>query len=55
MEELPIVEELYRAISKIRNGKAAGESGILPEMVKAACSQGEFFNRLLELVHNVHC
>ena len=22
-------------------------------MMKAACSQGEFFNRLLELVHNV--
>ena len=36
MEELPSVEELYRTISKIRNGKAAGESGILPEMVKAA-------------------
>ena len=39
MEELPSVEKLCRAISKIRNGKAAGESAILPEMVKAACSQ----------------
>ena len=53
MEELPSVMELCNAISKLRNGKAAGESGILPEMVMAACSQGEILNRLLELVHDV--
>ena len=53
MEELPSITELCDAIGKLRNGKAAGESGILPEMVKAACSQGEILNKLLELVHDV--
>ena len=53
MEELPSVEELYSAVGRIGNGKAASESDILPEMLKAACSQGEFLNRLLELVHDV--
>ena len=50
MEELPSVTELCDANGKLRNGKAAGES---PEMVKAACSQGEILNKLLELVHDV--
>ena len=36
MEELPSVTELCDPIGKLRNGKAAGESGILPERVKAA-------------------
>ena len=39
MEELPSVEELYCAVGKIGNGKAAGESGIPPEMVMASCSR----------------
>ena len=48
MEELPSVAELCDAIGKLRNGKAAGESGILPaEMVKATCSQGEILNELV--------
>jgi len=53
MEEIPSVEELYCAVGNIGNGKAAGESGILPEMVKVACSQGEFLSRLPELVYDV--
>ena len=38
---------------ELKNGKAGGESGILPEMVKMACSEDEFVNRLLELVQDV--
>ena len=34
LEELPSKEELVGAISKTKNGKASGESGILPEMLK---------------------
>ena len=33
--------------------KASGESGILPEMVRAACCESDFMIRLLELVHDV--
>ena len=52
MDKLPSIEELYCAVDRIGNGKAAGETGILPEMVKVACCHGEFLNKLLELVHN---
>ena len=53
MERLPSIEELYNAVGKLRNGTAAGESGILPEMVKSVCIQGEFLSTLLELIHDV--
>ena len=33
--------------------KAGGESGILPEMVKAACYEDVFVNKLLDLVKDV--
>ena len=49
MAEPPSSEELVNAISKLRTGKAAGQSGILPEMLKAACGNADFFNHLLEL------
>ena len=49
MADPPSSEELENAISKLRTGKAAGQSGILPEMVKAACGNADFFNHLLEL------
>jgi len=52
MERLPSIEELYNAIGKLRNATAAGESGILPKMIKSVCSQGEFLSRLLELIHD---
>ena len=48
MADPPTFEELEKAISKLRTGKAAGLSGILPEMVKAACGNADFFNHLLE-------
>jgi len=50
-DELPSVEELYFALEMER--LLHDESGILPEMVKAARCQGEFLNKLLELVHDV--
>ena len=53
MAEPPNEEELLDAVMKLRNGKAAGESGILPEMVKAACCDGNFVEMLLELVTEV--
>ena len=33
----PCEEELLEAVMKLKSGKAAGESGILPEMVKSTC------------------
>ena len=49
MADPPSSEELENAISKLRTGKAAGQSGILHEMVKTACGNADFFNHLLEL------
>ena len=42
---------MKEAISKIKNGKAGGSSGILPEMVKVACQDPDFLDLLLDLVH----
>ena len=53
MAEVPSEEELLSAVGKMRNGKAGGESGVLPEMVKAACCDEEFLSKLLELVKDV--
>ena len=50
LAEAPTMEELTDAIGKLKNGKAGGASGILPEMVKAACSEEEFLDLLLDLV-----
>ena len=41
------------AVGKMRNGKAGGESGILPEMVEAGCCDEEFLSKLLELVKDI--
>ena len=38
---------------KLKSGKAAGESGILPEMVKAMCCDGDCLEMLVELVRDV--
>ena len=55
MADLLLEEELMSAVIKLKKWevKAGGESGILPEMVKTACSEDEFVSRLLELVQNV--
>ena len=47
---LPL-DELQHAICSLSNNKAAGESGILPEMVKHAGAS--FQDALLDLVHKV--
>ena len=51
LAELPSLEELVEAVGKLKNGKASGSSGILPEMVKVACQDPDFLDRLLCLVH----
>ena len=49
----PSEEELIEAVIKLKNGKAGGESRILPEMVKVACCEEEFVQMLLDLVKDV--
>ena len=44
---------MMNAVGKLRYGKAGGESGILPEMVKATCCEEECGNKLLDLVKHV--
>jgi len=34
-------------------GKVAGKSGILPEMVRAACCDSDVFRALLAMIHSV--
>ena len=53
MADLPSEEDLPSAVMKLKKGKHGGESGILPEMVKMACSEDEFVGRMLELVQDV--
>ena len=53
MSCLPSLEDLCEAITRLKNGKAAGSSGILPEMIKVACEREEFLEVLLDLVHEV--
>ena len=38
-------------MGRLNKGKAGRESGILTEMVKATCCDGEFLNTLLDLVY----
>ena len=53
MSCLPSLEDLCEAITRLKNGKAAGSSGILPEMIRVACEREEFLEVLLDLVHEV--
>ncbi len=53
MAEVPSEEEVLEAVMKMKNGKTAGESEILSEMVKAACCSGSFVEILMELVSDV--
>ena len=53
MAEPPSEEEVHSALGKMKSGKAGGETGILPEMLKAACCEEEFMEWLLELVKDV--
>ena len=49
----PSEEELGSAQGKMKSGKAGGESGILPEMLRAACGEEDFMKPLLKLVGDV--
>ena len=57
MAEVPSEEEVMNAVGKLRNGKAGGELGIFPELVKATCceeeEEEEFVNKLLHLANDV--
>ena len=49
----PSERELIKALGKLKNGKAAGSSNILPEMIKTASDNEEFRVFLLDLIHTV--
>ena len=49
----PTEDELIGAIAKLKSGKAPGQSGILPEMIKAASCNSDFLGLLLDLMHTV--
>ena len=53
LTEVPSEEKVMNGAGKFRNGKAGGESGILPEMVNAACCEEEFVKTFLDLVNDV--
>ena len=53
LDDPPTADELLSAIGKLKPGKAAGQSGILPEMVQAASEDCVFFDLLMDLVHTV--
>lgn len=49
LAEIPTMDELVKAIGKVKNGKAGGSSGILPEMIKEACNDTTFFELILDI------
>ena len=53
LAEKPTLGELTKALKKLKNGKAGGDSNILPEMIKAACCKEDFLAMLLDLIHTV--
>lgn len=53
LNEPPTEEELENAIGKLKSGKAAEDSCIVTEMLKAVCYEEEFMKCLLELVRDV--
>ena len=55
MSALPSEEEIWGAIGKLKSGKTGGDSGILPEMVKAASCEEGFFHFLMDLVLAAWC
>ena len=46
MADPPTTEELEAAVSAMKNGKMGVQSGILPEMVKAASCEDHFLDML---------
>ena len=50
LAEEPSMEEIAKAVKKLKAGKAGGSSEILAEMVMAGCGSEEFRLRLVELI-----
>ena len=50
---VPSATEVRKGLSKLKNGKAAGSSGILPEMLKVGQKYSEFVEMLKELLGEV--
>ena len=50
LNNIATMTELTAAIGKLKNGKAGGASGILPEMIKAGCSEDDFLDMMMDLV-----
>ena len=51
LSDKPTMMELSRAVRRLRNDKAGGKSGILPELLK--CGSASFLEYLLDLLHTV--
>ena len=51
LDDLPTLEELQVAVRRMGNGKAAGQSGILPEMLK--CGGTPYMSALLDLIKSI--
>ena len=49
---MPSKKELKDDVGKLKNGRASKKSGILPEIVKAACCGDDILSRLMEFVHD---
>ena len=50
LADLPHEHDVQLALSQVKGGKAAGSSGILPEMLKIGQTNGDFMLMLTELV-----
>ena len=50
---IPSNKEVAAALAKVKNGKAPGSSGILPEMIKVGINNGEFCDLLTNLLRVV--
>ncbi len=50
---IPSMVEVMKALTKLKNGKATGSSGILPEMLKVGRKHSGFVAMLRELLSMV--
>ena len=49
----PSLRKLTKTLGKFKNSKAGGSSNILPDMVKVACDDVGFRERLLDFTRTV--
>ena len=50
---MPKSKEVEKALSKLKNGKAAGNSNILPDMLNAGRMNEDFVGMLIDIVRTV--